>query len=90
MIRGEALRDAPVSGPFGESVPDGSWDLPIVLECLLSMQHVSVILFRVLNKGRCVPYKGKFSRCQIFAGFRDQYQSAKIKIREILSDFLTI
>ena len=31
MVRGEALRDAPVLGPFGESVPDGSRDLPMVL-----------------------------------------------------------
>ena len=87
MVCGEPLRDAPVSGPFGESVPDCSWNLPIVLGCLLSMQHVSVILFRVLNKSRCIPYNVKLSRFQIFAGFRDQYQSAKIKIREILSEF---
>ena len=35
-----------------------------------------------------IPYNGKFSR-QIFTEFRRQYQSAKIKIREIFSLFLT-
>ena len=34
-----------------------------------------------------IPYNGKFSRRQIYAEFRGQYQSAKIKIREMFPIF---
>lgn len=32
-----------------------------------------------------LPYTGKFLRCLIFMQYRDQYQSAKIKLPKVLS-----
>ena len=42
MVRREALCDALVPDPFGESVPNGSRDLPLVLLCAAWMSYTIV------------------------------------------------
>ena len=50
MVCGEGLRDTPVWGPFGEPVPDGSRDLPIVLLCAAWMSIGNATRLCYLNQ----------------------------------------
>ena len=43
VVRGEAQHDALVPDPFGEPVPDGSQDLPMVFLCAARMLCVEVL-----------------------------------------------
>ena len=47
---GKAQRDTLVPEAFGEPVPDGSRDLPMVLLCAARIHHVSVILIEICFK----------------------------------------
>ena len=60
MVRSEARRDALVPDSFGESVPDGLRDLPMVLLCAARMLIISaprlcyLVLKYVSNKCICI------------------------------------